>query len=89
MTWPMWVLAGAALVTVLAVAWVVRLSPAARRERRQRDHDEMVARILNRLHVEAEHLARARGIDYADAVDYLRRGLMDRVREEHDRRGAR
>jgi len=86
MMWPMWVLAGAGLVTVLAVAWVVRLSPAARRERRQRDHDETVARILTRLHVEAEHLARARGIDYADAVDYLKRGLMDTVRAEAERR---
>ena len=79
-------LIGVSLVLSLAVAfWHYR--PAARHERRQRARDEQVAMMLARLHAEAEHLSRSRGIDYDDAVDYLKRGLMDTVRAEAERRG--
>lgn len=79
-------LIGVSLVLSLAVVfWHYR--PAARAVRRQRARDERIARMLARLHAEAEHLSRSRGIDYADAVDYLKRGLMDTVRAEAERRG--
>lgn len=79
-------LIGVSLALSLAVAfWHYR--PAARAVRRQRAQDERVARMLARLHSEAEHLASSRGIDYDDAVDYLKRGLMDTVRAEAERRG--
>ena len=79
-------LIGVSLALSLAVAFM-HYRPAARAVRRQRARDERVARMLARLHAEAEHLAKARGIDYADAVDYLKRGLMDTVRAEAERRG--
>lgn len=77
------ILIGVSLVLSGALAfWHYR--PAARAERRQRARDEHVARMLVRLNAEAERLAAAQGITYAEAVAYLRRGLIDTVRQARD-----